>query len=281
MLRPLVLTNPLCERPSFTNPPWKDVCLVTPRHGVRRVWNEFTLRQHARNNNERYAVALRMSSSSDGDRRLLQQLPNEIVVALGMKVMVTENVETDLDITNGARGTVVGVVCHPEEPTLSDDNENMRLQRLPLFILVKMERTRTSKLTNLEESVIPIQPASRTFRIKIKEKGKDVVRTVRRRQFPITAAFAFTDYRSQGQTLQSVIVDIATPPPSGGLNLFNLYVALSRSPGRSQLRLLRDFDDNLFLKSHCNELLMEDDRLEAENNKTRIWWNEMQSTAAG
>ncbi|KIK21826.1 hypothetical protein PISMIDRAFT_103327 [Pisolithus microcarpus 441] len=154
----------------------------------------------------------------------------------------------------------------------------MRLERLPLFVLVKMERTRTAKLPNLEESVIPIQPASRTFRIKVKENGKDIVRTVRRRQFPITAAYAFTDYRSQGQTLQSVIVDIATPP-SGGLNLFNLYVALSRSPGRSQLRLLRDFDNNIFLKSHCNELLMEDDRLVIENDRTRCWWNEMQSTA--
>ncbi|KAI5984330.1 hypothetical protein EDD15DRAFT_2115244, partial [Pisolithus albus] len=61
----------------------------------------------------------------------------------------------------------------------------------------------------------------------------------------ITAAYAFTDYRSQGQTLDSVIVDIATPP-SGGLNLFNLYVALSRN-----------------------------DRLENENEKTRSWWKKM------
>ncbi|KIK13462.1 hypothetical protein PISMIDRAFT_118839 [Pisolithus microcarpus 441] len=56
-------------------------------------------------------------------------------------------------------------------------------------------------------------------------------------------------YESFRQTLESVIVDIATPP-SGGLNLFNSYVALSRSPGRSQLCILRDFDDNIFLKSH-------------------------------
>ncbi|KIK29884.1 hypothetical protein PISMIDRAFT_88284, partial [Pisolithus microcarpus 441] len=77
---------------------------------------------------------------------------------------------------------------------------------------------------------------------------------------------AFTDYRSQGQTLQSVIVDIATPP-SGGLNLFNLY-----------LRILRDFDDNVFLKSHSNKLLMEDERLEEQNKQMRTWWNEVQST---
>ena len=61
----------------------------------------------------------------------------------------------------------------------------------------------------------------------------------------MTAAYAFTDYWSQGQTILAVLVDIATPP-SGGLMLFNLYVALSRSSGRSTLRLLRDFDDKLY-----------------------------------
>ena len=37
-------------------------------------------------------------------------------------------------------------------------------------------------------------------------------KTVRRRQSPVTAAYAFTDYRSQGQTLPYVIIDIASPP---------------------------------------------------------------------
>ncbi|KAJ8590088.1 hypothetical protein M405DRAFT_687412, partial [Rhizopogon salebrosus TDB-379] len=51
----------------------------------------------------------------------------------------------------------------------------------------------------------------------------------------ITAAYASTDYRAQGQTIGHVLVDIATPP-TGGLNLFNLYVALSRKDDR--LRML-------------------------------------------
>ncbi|KAG1740008.1 hypothetical protein EDB19DRAFT_1635540 [Suillus lakei] len=76
----------------------------------------------------------------------------------------------------------------------------------------------------------------------------------------MTAAYAFTDYRSQGQTIPYVLVDIATPP-TGGLNLFNLYVALSWSSGRSTIHLLCDFDEGLFKKCHCLELLAEDDRL--------------------
>ncbi|KAI5986549.1 hypothetical protein EDC04DRAFT_2589632 [Pisolithus marmoratus] len=48
----------------------------------------------------------------------------------------------------------------------------------------------------------------------------------------MTAAYAFTDYQSQGQTISYVLVDIACLP-SGTLNLFNLYVTLSRSSGHN------------------------------------------------
>ncbi|KAJ6557021.1 hypothetical protein DFH09DRAFT_923253 [Mycena vulgaris] len=74
-------------------------------------------------------------------------------------------------------------------------------------------------------------------------------------QFPLTGAYVFTDYRSQGQTLPFVFADIATPP-SGGVSLFNLYVALPRT------------------------LLAEDDRLEELNTRTKEWWGRMRSRGA-
>ncbi|TFK78128.1 hypothetical protein K466DRAFT_463427, partial [Polyporus arcularius HHB13444] len=90
----------------------------------------------------------------------------------------------------------------------------------------------------------------------------------------ITAAYAFTDYRSQGQTIPTVIVDLHTPP-GGRLTLFNIYVALSRSSGRDTIRLLRDFDDRVLLQEHDPDLLQEDERLERLNEITRRWWEEM------
>ncbi|KAJ7915375.1 hypothetical protein B0H13DRAFT_1610630 [Mycena leptocephala] len=75
----------------------------------------------------------------------------------------------------------------------------------------------------------------------------------------MTGAYAFTDYRSQGQTTPYVLVDIAKPPTET-LRLFNLYVALSRSSGRETIRLLRDFDNTLFMKGHDPVLLAEDER---------------------
>ncbi|KAI5897418.1 uncharacterized protein SCHCODRAFT_02489962 [Schizophyllum commune H4-8] len=106
--------------------------------------------------------------------------------------------------------------------------------------------------------------------------------TIHRRQLPITPAYAFTDYRAQGQTLPSVIVDIAKVP-SGKLNLFNVYVALSRSSGRSTIRLLRAYDRSVFDPTktrHEPELLLEDERLEALDRKTLLWWNTLRAHGA-
>ena len=191
-----------------------------------------------------------------------------------MKVMVTTNIETDLDITNGARGVIVDVVLNPGE-IYSKEAEEVATAKLPLYLLVKLDWTRTTPLEGLQEAVIPVEPMTQTLQIQLAGKdGKTIRRTVKRRQFPVTPAYAFTDYRAQGQTIPYVIVDIATPP-TGGLNLFNLYVALSRSSGRSSIRLLRDFDSKVFQAAHSADLLAEDDRLKALDAETQKQWETM------
>ncbi|KAI6096905.1 hypothetical protein EDD16DRAFT_1499952, partial [Pisolithus croceorrhizus] len=90
----------------------------------------------------------------------------------------------------------------------------------------------------------------------------------------ITSAYAFTKYRAQGQTISHVVVDIAGLP-TAGLNLFNLYVALSRSSGRDTIRLLRGFDEGMFLCSYSPDLLAEDDCLAALDECRHAWWLQM------
>jgi hypothetical protein len=122
----------------------------------------------------------------------------------------------------------------------------VHLKHLPAYVLVKLTRTRAKKLEGLEETVIPVEVASEKMKFQFQDRdGHFVSRTVTRNQFPMTPSYAFTDYRSQGQTIPLVIVDIAKPP-TGTLSLFNLYVALSRSSGRSTIILLRDFDQRMF-----------------------------------
>ncbi|KAI6111401.1 hypothetical protein F5141DRAFT_1114481 [Pisolithus sp. B1] len=86
-------------------------------------------------------------------------------------------------------------------------------------------------------------------------------RRVRRMQFPMTSACAFTDYFLQGQTISHAIVDIARPP-SCGPNLFNLYylvccIIQEFRPCRHPI----DFDEKKFLFTHSAGVLGEHGRL--------------------
>ena len=60
-------------------------------------------------------------------------------------------------------------------------------------------------------------------------------------QFPITLAYAITDYKCQGQTCRWVIVDLKRP--RGGYSpISSPYVQLSRAKTLVSLSILRPFD---------------------------------------
>ncbi|KAF8512167.1 hypothetical protein JB92DRAFT_2582775, partial [Gautieria morchelliformis] len=111
----------------------------------------------------------------------------------GMKVMVTFNVQTELDIANGARGEVVGIVLDEREPIIAEAEAKKHLKYPLAYMLVKLNRTKAAKLPGLAEGVVLIVPIQKTFTILIGKSRK----TVTRRQLPLTAAYTFTDYRSQ------------------------------------------------------------------------------------
>lgn len=241
MLKGLVLTDSECPLTDFTVPPWDSASLVTPRHAVREAWNDAALRKHCQKQKkqvficpaedtiqgrslspqERIAASLQCKCRKKEHRR---HLPDQVRIAVGMKVMVTLNLATDLDVANGARGEITKIVLHPQEPPITDSPE-VRLSYPPAFIVVRLERTRMPRLEGLDGGEIPIEPTEQAYTIEV--EGADgeqrrIKKAVHRHQLPITAAYAFTDYRSQGQTLPYVIIDIAKPP-TGKLSLFNLY----------------------------------------------------------
>ena len=181
-----------------------------PRHAVRSLWNvnavrkdcerkrtqlficpaEDRIRNRSLTLEERFGVASRSTDKSGRRRAGKNELPNEVELAVGMKVMVTTKVETDLDLTNGARGEFVEIVLHLDEPRQGLASV-VRPKYLPIYVLVKMNRTRASRLPGLATSVIPIEPSKRTFQIKL-VKG-NLTKRVHRRQFAMTPAYAFTD----------------------------------------------------------------------------------------
>lgn len=57
LLRSLVLTLPETQLPNFDVEPWKDVVLVTPRHGVREEWNNALIKRHCKTNHHQLLIS--------------------------------------------------------------------------------------------------------------------------------------------------------------------------------------------------------------------------------
>lgn len=276
LLRKLIITDPECPPTDFSQGPWSEAVLVTPRHAVRRQWNEAAVERHCRLTGNTLYISpandtIKGRKLTPTEEYLMMRkkdtcLAQRVQLAIGMKVMVTFNVNTEKDIANGSRGRIHAIILDEREPPCN--GSRVVLKYPPAYVLVKLDRSKAPKLDGLPEGVVPIVPIQKSFYVKSGDRKVRVTRT----QLPVTPAYAFTDYRSQGQTIEYVIVDIGWPP-SGGLTGFNAYVALSRSSGRETIRLLRDFNNKLFTQHPNEDLRMEDRRLEEEDRKTWLRWD--------
>jgi hypothetical protein len=271
---------------------WKDAKLITPRHSVRKKWNTRALKQHSDLTGNQIFVwrAERTLSGEPIDehsnnlfeewRRTGLKNKNQIdlspilELAQGSQVMVTFNIDTDIDVANGTRAVVENIVLDPDEPPFGTQ-QYVYLKFMPLYILVRLEQTRACTLQGLVENVIPIVPWEAKHSLPFYENGFEYTKLISERQYPLTLGYAFTDYRSQGQTMKYAIIDIADPPTGKPLSLFHIYVALSRTRGRDYIRLLRPFSHRIFSSHLPDELLDEDERLESMDRQTREWWSNM------
>jgi hypothetical protein len=233
MLQCLILFYPENSSPNFSSPPWNNAILITPRHGVHIHWNSAVSQKHCclqqqsmvlshaedlinrcqLTRQERSAFALHLQSNTRDNSMLL----SIVEPTIRLRVMVTRNFDTDLDITNGAWGMISDIVLPADLTPESNDQGDIIHQYPPAFILVKLDRTRAVTLPGLDSNVIPIQPVTKSCHVTLHNQ-KACKQTVCCSQLPITAMYACTDYHSQGQTI---------PAPTGGLNMFNLYVILS------------------------------------------------------
>ncbi|KAF9230446.1 hypothetical protein BU15DRAFT_83613 [Melanogaster broomeanus] len=138
----------------------------------------------------------------------------------------------------------------PQEWAPIEDDRQLRQREGPTRVDTH-QRRQTSHNWDGVRDPLEFEPVKKSFRISVQEERLRT-RTVTRRQLPITAAYACTDYRAQGQTISALVIDIGTPP-SGGLSLFNLYVAMSRSGRKRQHPLLRNFDEKFFKAAQVPE----------------------------
>ena len=161
------------------------------------------------------------------------------------------------NLANGLCGTIVDIILDPHESQLvitNIEHNTVHLQQL-FFNLISL---------NFPSYRDYNKDKLRCF-LSRKNSGLENHRCA----LWLIPAYAFTDFKSQGQTTNHVIVDLGKTVQFT-LSPFNAYVALSRSKGRDTIRLLRDFEDNLFTRHPSENLREEELRLTqlAESTKT-------------
>jgi hypothetical protein len=107
------------------------------------------------------------------------------------------------------------------------------LAQPPAFMLVKVPG-KTFTIGQFPLGVFPLPTSSLTFR-----RGK---RKATFNQFPVTLAFAITDYKCQGETYYDGLLTDLRKPLTGSTAAASLYVQLSRVQSLQQLSIMRDFD---------------------------------------
>ena len=109
------------------------------------------------------------------------------------------------------------------------------LKHPPVLLLFRPDKKTRLRFPGLPPGVIPLTPSLAPFTVtgRTGEKFK-----VSRSQYAMTVGYVFMDYKSQGQTIKYIIIDIGKLP-TGSLSPFLVYVVLSRSSGRDNIRLLR------------------------------------------
>lgn len=120
-------------------------------------------------------------------------LPNKVKFAVGMKTMIPHNIAPDAELANGSRGLITDVVLDPCEPLQEDSLTTVVLKFPPAAIFFAPMYQKKSVLHGLPDGIVPILPMIKKFTLEC--RGGTVIE---RQQLPITAAYAFTDYKSQG-----------------------------------------------------------------------------------
>ena len=170
-------------------------------------------------------------------------LPRELPLYVGMPVFLTDNVATELGLTNGTTG-VVRSIHFRDGAVVNTEPGFHHLTEMPEYIIVELDGVTMTPLDGLLPNHVPIFPKKGSFGVKL--KGIEEKIKIKRFHFPLVPRFSCTSHKSQGQTLTKAIVDLVKPPENKnpiGINFS--YVPLSRVRTLRDLTILRPFDTSI------------------------------------
>ena len=111
---------------------------------------------------ECFAIAKKQTSDlgKNDDR---SRLADSVLVAVGLKVMVTSNIDLRQHIANGARGVIVEIIMDPREEISDGQQDCIELSYPPACVLLKMNGTLGDDVGNLETGIVPIFPIQKSL----------------------------------------------------------------------------------------------------------------------
>ena len=204
----------------------------------------------------------------------------------GMPVILTQNIATELGLINGINGIFRQLVYREESVSTETLSEifpnNTRYIRRPIYALIEITKSKIEcKLDGLQKKLIPIPLVEQTFRVDIvdilpKDKNpkssQKTVLSIKRSALPLVPAYCITTHKSQGQTLNKVVIDLKLPNKTD--DIAAVYVPLSRVKRLVDLAILRLFDYKVLLMKPNKSQAAEMERLDQLYMNTRSRFSE-------
>ena len=180
----------------------------------------------------------------------LAQLP----LVLGMPVILTQNNAIELDLTNGMNGIFRQLVYQIDYVSINIISEvfpnNTQCAHRPLYALIETVKLKVEcNLEQLQPKLIPIPVVEQTFRVDISDmsqkdkkvkSNRQAILSIKQRSLLLVPAYSIIAHKSQGQTLNKVVIDLKLPNETD--DIAAVYVPLSRAKRLADLVILRYFD---------------------------------------
>ena len=248
---------------------WKNAKVIVSRNYIREQINLYKINNYSK---ETGKIIYNCKSNDNLIKHGNDQLINKRLKVVLKKLTEnkTDNMMTELPLIEGGKyyltkniATTYGLVNGTEVELISICTNDKSLNTMPEYLLVKIindNQSKKIKFNDLPDNIIPLFIHENTFSVNLESnylKTKSV--SIRRKQFPLTLAYALTHYKAQGKTLNKIIVDLSKP--IGKLDFSYSYVVLSRAKKLKDIKILRDFDVSMLKPKLPESLITELQRL--------------------
>ncbi len=215
-----------------------------------------------------------------------EHLPGLLPFVPGMPVILTQNIAIELGLINGMNGIFRQLVYEPDSISTNILSttfpNNTQYVHKPLYALIEIPRSKIeSNLEELQPQIVPIPLMEQTFRVDISDilsnnkksrlNNKPIL-SIKRRALPLVPAYSITTHKSQGQTLDKVVIDLKLPNEID--DIAAVYVPLSRVKRLVDLIILRHFDYKVLLVKPTKSQLAEMERLDKLYLETETRYSE-------